>query len=245
MKGIRAPLDTAQVCADLFAELRDLKVVASVEPDMVAMHTAKTKARGYKVAPMHDGEICDFSNDRAYWMGLTDANGLIVGLQAFRCDHIGTSLADWLAPYMIGIYMQRQELMIPSHAKPPAGSVSERLTGRLVYHGEIWVDKQVKNRRVFEAFTRLGIIIAYIKWNPDAVWGLANAQMAGHGHVNRIGYTTIERGFLRWDWASDGIDPVEYLCVIERKGIEQMVAEMASAKAAQCLPAKYAQQLGH
>jgi hypothetical protein len=245
LKGISHPLESAIVCSSLFEELNGLRFRASVEPDMVAMHAAKIKARGTPVAPMHDGNICDFSNDRAFWTSLTDTNGSVLGLQAFRCDYIATSLADWCAPYMIGIYMQRQELMIPSHAKPPSGSISERLTGRLVYHGEIWVDKQVKNRRVFEAFTKLGIIIAYIKWNPDAVWGLASAQMAGHGHVNRIGYTTIERGFLRWDWASEGIDPVEYLCVIERNGIAQMIAEATAAKAAECPPVKHALQHGH
>ncbi len=231
MNGIARPLEAAQACLSLLDELQSLNYWPSVEADIIAMHTAKIAARGMPVAPMHDGNICDFSNDRAYWMSLQDKDGATIGLQAFRCDQIGTSLADWLAPYMIGIYMQRQELLVPSHAKPPLGSTSERLSGKLVYHGEIWVDKQVKNRRVFEAFTRLGIIIAMIKWNPDAVWGLASAQMAGHGHVGRIGYTTIERGFLRWEWASEGIDPVEYLCVIERKGLEQMVDEMTATKA--------------
>ena len=53
--------------------------------------------------------------------------------------------------------------------------------------------------------------------------------MAKHGHVGRIGYTILERGFLRWTWASEGIDPVEYLAVIEKLAVEQMVEEMLSA----------------
>jgi hypothetical protein len=210
----------------LFHELEKLGYKACVDIDMQQMHVVKKRVRGAPVAPMHDPDVCDFRANRAFWMSLQTPDGATVGLQAFRLDSIQTSLADWCASYMIGVYMLRNELMVPSHTRPPRDSVSERLRGQLVYHGEIWVDKAVRNRRVFEAFTRLGLILSMIKWNPDAIWGLANAQMAGHGHVGRIGYTTIERGFLRWEWASDGIDPVEYLCVIDRASLEAMIEEM-------------------
>jgi hypothetical protein len=228
--GLRNPLDVAVACSALHRELAQLGFAAKVELDMQQMHVVKQRVREMPVAPMHDPNVCDLTNNRGYWMSLESADKSVVGLQAFRCDYIDTSLADWCAPYMIGVYMRRHELMIPSHALPPRDSISERLRGRLVYHGEIWIDKAVRNRRVFEAFTRLGLLIALIKWNPDAVWGLASSQMAGHGHVGRIGYTTIERGFLRWEWASEGIDPVEYLCVIDRNGLEQMVDEMMTTK---------------
>jgi hypothetical protein len=229
--GLRSPLDVANACVQLQSELRQLGVEPRVHLDMPQMHVVKRSVRGDPIAPMHDPDVCDLTGNRAYWMSLEGDGGKTVGLQAFRMDVIGTSLADWCAAYMIGVYMLRNELMVPSHSKPPKNSISERLRGKLVYHGEIWVDKQIRNRRVFEAFTRLGIIIAMIKWNPDAIWGLASAQMAGHGHVGRIGYTTIERGFLRWEWASEGIDPVEYLCVIERPALEAMIEEMVTTKA--------------
>ena len=38
-------------------------------------------------------------------------------------------------------------------------------------------------------------------------------------------FSTVERGFLRWAIASDGIDPVEYLAVAERQFLEQAVEE--------------------
>jgi hypothetical protein len=164
-------------------------------------------------------------------MYLTDEAGEVVGLQAFRYDEIDTHLADWCLNYMIGVYMRQQELMVPSFPRPPEGSISERLTGKLVYHGEIWVAKSIKNRRVFEAFVRLGLILAVLKWKPDAIWGLASAQMAGHGHFTRVGYTILERGFLRWQWASDGIDPVEYLVAAELHSLESMIDEMMATEA--------------
>lgn len=231
MTGLAHPLLAAQAATLLSQELAALKLDVQVSSDMQAFNEAKLKARGIPVAPMHHHEVGVFNNERAFWMSLRDEGGNVVGLQAFRCDDIDTHLADWCVNYMIGVYMRRQELMVPAHSKPPAGSISERLTGRLVYHGEIWIDKQIKQRRVFEAFVRLGLILALIKWQPNAIWGLASAQMAGHGHFTRVGYPILERGFLRWQWASEGIDPVEYLVAAERHSLEGMINEMMATAA--------------
>jgi hypothetical protein len=134
-------------------------------------------------------------------------------------------LADWGPSFIIGLYMRRQELLMPSHATPPRHSVAERLRGKLVYHGELWVDRGVKSRKVIELYSRLGLVLALIKWNPDAIWALASHQMATHGHSARMGFTYLERGFLRWQWNAEGIDPVEYLGVADRLSLEQMIEE--------------------
>ncbi|MFT3671821.1 hypothetical protein [Aestuariivirga sp.] len=212
-------------------ELAEAGFTYHTSSDMKAFNDMKLKCRGIPVAPMHYYETAVFTNERAMWTSITNAAGETVGLQAFRCDEIDTNLADWCVTYMIGVYMRRQELMVPTHALPPAGSIAERLTGRLVYHGEIWIDKQIKNRKVFELFVRLGLVLALIKWRPEAIWGLASAQMAGHGHFTRVGYPVLERGFLRWQWASEGVDPVEYLVAVERSSLEAMVEEILSTGA--------------
>jgi hypothetical protein len=229
--GLMHPLAAAQAASFLDAELRALKLQVHTSSDMEAFDRAKQKARGMPVAPMHHFEVGVFNRERAYWMYLTDEAGEIVGLQAFRYDEIDTHLADWCVTYMIGAYMRRSEVLVPSFPKPPDGSMSERLTGKLVYHGEIWISKNIKNRKVFEHFVRLGLVLAVIKWRPDAIWGLASAQMAGHGHFTRVGYTILERGFLRWQWATDGIDPVEYLVAVELPSLESMIEEMVSTGA--------------
>lgn len=229
--GLPNPLGAARVSVMLANELAEAGFTFHTSSDMKAFNDMKLKCRGIPVAPMHYYETAVFTNERAMWTSITNAAGETVGLQAFRCDEIDTNLADWCVTYMIGVYMRRQELMVPTHALPPAGSIAERLTGRLVYHGEIWIDKQIKNRKVFELFVRLGLILALIKWRPEAIWGLASAQMAGHGHFTRVGYPVLERGFLRWQWASEGVDPVEYLVAVERSSLEAMVEEILSTGA--------------
>jgi hypothetical protein len=228
--GLTQPLVMARAAALLEADLVAAKLSVHISSDMEKFDAVKRDVRGFPVAPMHHYEVGFFDRERAAWMWLEDESGKVVGLQAFRYDNIDTNLADWCVNYMIGVYMRRKELMVPSFAKPPEGSIAERLTGKLVYHGEIWISKDIKNRKVFESFVKLGGVMAAIKWQPDVLWGLASAQMAGHGHFTRVGFTIIERGFLRWQWASDGIDPVEYLVACELQSLENMMLEMLEAK---------------
>ena len=234
--GISNPLNAVRAASLLEAELKDLKINVHVSSDMAAFNAAKLKLRGSLPSPMHDHEVCVFGFERAFWMYLTDETGDMIGLQAFRYDEIDTNLADWCVTYMIGVYMRRQELMVPSHQQPPAGSISERLTGKLVYHGEIWIEKQIKNRKVFDHFVRLGLVLTLIKWQPDAIWGLATNQMANHGHFTRVGYTILERGFLRWQWSTDSIGPMEYLVASEKHSLENLVEEMVSPEQEIVLP---------
>lgn len=224
--GLSHPLDAARAAAKLDNELKVLGLTAHVSSDMPAFNRAKLRLRGSLPSPMHDHEVCVFGNERAFWMYLTDDKGEMVGLQAFRFDEIDTNLADWCVTYMVGVYMRRQELMVPSHQQPPIGSLSNRLSGKLVYHGEIWIEKQIKNRKVFEHFVKLGLVLTLIKWQPDAIWGLATEQMATHGHFTRVGYNVLERGFLRWQWSTDSIGPMEYLVASDKQALENMVDEM-------------------
>jgi hypothetical protein len=228
--GLKDPLALARLCVQLELQLEEHGYIVTVYNDMQTLDSAVQRCRSKPVSPMHNPEACDFSDNRAFWMSMEDHRGVTCGLQAFRCDWIETNLSDWCAPYMIGIYMRCNELMVPNAQRPSKDSIGNTLKGLLVYHGELWVSRQTRSRKVFDAFTRLGLLLSMMKWNPDAIWGLAGETMAKHGHPNRIGYTSIEKGFLKWEWASTGIDPVEYLTVVNRSGLQQLVDEMQTTE---------------
>ena len=241
-KGLHNPLGIAQLCSKLETKLAAVGYHVELSSDFAALDKTKLELRQTRVGPMHDADVCDFSNERAFWMRLVDDKGQTVGIQAYRCDYIDTSLADWLPNYMIGVYMRRNEIMMPSHPKPPRGSISWRLRGHLVYEGELWIAPAAKGKNVFDGFARLGLLLCVIKWNPDAIWGLASEKMALHGHVGRIGYTILERGFLRWQWASKDVDTVEYLAAIESTALEQLIEDMLTTEL-ECQPSQPRKQL--
>ena len=103
----------------------------------------------------------------------------------------------------------------------------------MVYHGEFWISKDVRQRLAVETIPLWGMILAQIKWNPDAIWALSNKQMASHGHLHRMGYTHLESGFLRWQWTSEPEHQIEWVSVAERRSIEQLVSEMRAGDMSQ------------
>jgi hypothetical protein len=234
-RGLHNPLGVVRLCAELESQLKAAGFCVRISSDLKALSHIRPSLRGLPVGPMHDPAVCDFSNERAFWMELVDDKSETVGLQAYRCDEVSTSLADWLPSYMIGVYMRRQELMVPSNANPPEGSISETLRGRLVYHGELWLSKTIKARQTIDVFSKLGSMLALLKWNPDAIWALTGYHMATRGYASRMGYPYLERGFLRWQWVTEGIDNVEYLAVASKAYLEQLVEEELS-EVKPCLP---------
>ena len=152
----------------------------NIGADARKFNATKLATLNKPVSPFFDPEVCNFTPDRFFWMNVVSESGATVALQAFRYDYVDTSLADWGPNLTIGLAMRRQELMVPTNAAPPRNSIAERIRGKLVYHGEFWIDQQVRNRKLAEKFSRLGLILSLIKWNPDASVVL---EQQPHGHA--------------------------------------------------------------
>jgi hypothetical protein len=224
--GLADPLGAAKVVTRLENELNDIGFTIQVASDLVEFNALKLKLRGERASPYHDPDICGLPPEREFWMSIADKSGKVVGIQAFRLDLVTTSLADWAPAYTIGLYMRRQELMIPMHAMPPRNSIAERISGRLAYHGELWIDTEFRRFRLSLWFGRIGLLLCLLKWQPDAIWALAAQSMAMNGGMLRLGYSHLERGFFRWQWVSEGIDPIEWIAIAERAALERLVNEI-------------------
>ena len=159
-------------------------------------------------------------------MSLLDKTRATIGLQAFRVDSVDSSLAEWAPSFTIGLYMRRHEMLVPPH---PVAAARQHRREDQRKAGVPWrvLDRSgIRSRRIVEIFGRLGMLLALIRWNPDAIWALASQSIATHGLFNRMGYGYLERGFFRWQWDSDGMDSVEWVAIAERSSLEQMVEEM-------------------
>ena len=227
-RGLQDPLTVAKVIAALEAEIGLRGLTLEISADFAAMNQRKLSLLQERCGPFHDPEVSALRGDRAFWMALVTPGGQTIALQAFRMDIIDVSLADWAPSYTIGLYMRRQELLVPAHTAPPANSIAERLRGRLVYHGELWIDPSHRKQGLAVPFGRLGLLLSLVKWQPAAIWALASQSMAMRGGMMRLGYSHQERGFFRWQMMSGGIDGVEWIAVAERQALEQLAAEIAT-----------------
>jgi hypothetical protein len=225
--GIDDPFQAVKISAWLVNRISQAGFEIHVDNNLEKLNSSRILAREEQVSPFFDENVCGLTPSRFFWMKLQSPTLKVAALQAYRYDYVDTNLTDWLPSYHIGLYMRRNEICLPTHAAPPAHSIADRVRGRLVYHGEFWVSPMVRNRKIMEQFSRLGMILAFLKWHPDAVWALSTKSMATHGHPSRMGYTYMEGGFLRWQWAADEKHHVEYLNVSERHSIEQMISDIS------------------
>ena len=99
------------------------------------------------------------------------------------------------------------------------------MTGGLAYHGEFWIDPRVKNRRIVENFSKLGILLAFIRWAPNYIWALSDRTMATRGHPGRMGFMHLEAAFLQWTWAPESNGNVEWLHYTTNEDMQHLVTE--------------------
>lgn len=222
------PFEASLQVARLEQEFRNNNLAFYFGTEAAAFRRCKKDVRNSVVTPYFDESVTKLSGDRFFWCSLSTEAGEIIGLQAFRLDRISESLADWVLNFTIGLYMRRGELLVPSATRPAVGSIADRLTGDLVYHGELWISPQCRSRYVFNCFTRIGILLSALKWNPDAIWAVTTRSMANHGHPTRMGYSHVEGGFLRWQWKAEDIPSEEWLLACDRHSLNQLIANGTS-----------------
>jgi hypothetical protein len=228
LTGLANPLAAARVAAALFEQARGMGIRLDISSDFGRLATLRQTLRNGPVSPFFDPAVTELGNDKAFWTIGYDGQDRPVALQAFRIDLVDTCLADWALGFVIGIYMKRGEVIVPAKVRPPKNSITERVRGRLVYHGEIWISKDVQQRPAIETIPLWGMILALIKWNPDAIWGVAEDLMATKGFVTRIGYAHMERGFFEWEWLPSGANAREWLAITERADLEYLIEERAA-----------------
>lgn len=204
-RGFTASLDT---CFTTFSEIR--RKLRSGEPE----------------SAVFDPQASAITASKAFWMSLTDAQGQVVALQAFRADYADPTLADWALGWMIGVYLKRSELVVPQRIDPPPNSIAHTLSGTVVYHGELWLNREVRGDHILEPFARLGMLSSYIRWRPKAIWALTNGKMAYYANMPRWGYAHQERGFMSWQFQPDGACVSEWLSVADRPSLERLIREV-------------------
>lgn len=224
--GLTDPLRTVLATTSLLETLRGLGYQVRLNTDFAAFARDRFQLRGSATSPMFDPQAARSLGERGFWMALTGPDGATVGLQAFRLDDADPSLAEWALGWMMGHYAKRREMIVPRSIAPPEHSLTHLIRGQIVYHGELWIDKAAKG--CFPAFPRIGMLLAMMKWQPEALWALTGQSMATRGHMVRMGYGHLEPSFLTWEWEPDGAEQTEWIGLSLRRHMEFLIAEMMS-----------------
>jgi hypothetical protein len=236
--GIFDPLKIARVVALLESKLNGIGLSAEISHDFKELSVLRAALRdNHPVCPLFDPAVTTLSPERAFWLALRDAQSNIVGLQAFRLDRADPNLADWALGWILGIYLKRSELILPEELLPCTTSVTQRISGWTAYQGEVWLHESMRGRGLLEEFSRFGVILAHLKWQPEAIWALTSEEMAKRGAALRMGYPHSERGFLKWRFLPEGADATEWISIAERGAVNRLVDELETTLS-QCPPVR-------
>jgi len=228
--GLRDPISAVRAYQVLELQIQNMGLRATISSDMEQFAHVRKTVRKEVVSPMFDPSINSFDEENSFWVMAKDDNGEVMALEAFRLDIVDCKLSEWALRWMVGLYVLRSELAVPSQFIVPADSATQDLRGPFIYHGEVWVHSRFRTGELCTAFSRLGLITSLIKWQPNVVWGLIVSKMASRGLTVRMGYPHAERGFLKWNIPPKGADISEYITFATKSDLEFLAHEISTTQ---------------
>jgi len=218
--GLRNPLAVLQAINLLHERIRDMGITLTYSSDFEEFSHLRNEIRSEKVSPMFDPSANHLTELNSFSMIARNESGDISAFQACRLDTVDGNLADWAMRWMTGHYLMRSELVTPAKDQVPASSVTRKISGPVVYHGELWLDREFRTGVCSAIFPRLALLVSLMKWQPEAIWGLIGGPVATHGLSIRIGYPHMENNFFRWEIAPTGAENSEYITLATKSDLE-------------------------
>ena len=151
-----------------------------------------------------DHEIYELPKKESFWLIGRNKDGELIHSQAAKKVHLGgKNLAGHLLknfrdfpPPLPGVDFNRSRF----RATPGA----HRISGNVVYHGEVWMAPEEGTYRgtgLSTVLARTGLLEIMRRWDPDYIYGFMLRQVAFKGFSERMGYFHNEPGALHWQIA--------------------------------------------
>ena len=158
----------------------------------------KTKTNRHPPARIFVPDQFDSGRVDAFWMVGRNGDDEIIHTQAARLvDLAGESLAEYFGKNFDEVSSNDLDL---KNTRYYPGERTANIFGRAVYHGEIWLkpgDDSLRGHWVAPALYRLGLVFAFLKWQPDYAYGIIVDAAMCKGLGARAGYTNGEPASFR------------------------------------------------
>jgi len=178
------------------------------------------------LSPMFDHQASDIGAANGFWIKGSTDSGELVHLQAVRLEDLtGASLGEHLfthravyAPPGAEVDLERSE-----YAAAPG---SRQITGRVCYHGELWLKggpNGFRGHGLTAALPRLAMALAHMAWSPDYMFGLVHPMAACKGLAAREGYMHLEPGGILWQRKGGGETYDEWLVWMSHNDLQYLL----------------------
>lgn len=132
-----------------------------------------------------------------FWMVILDAQEQPVGTVAARLDLLGPmSLDEHWRIYLPRIYKAEDGGPVEIGARQH--SFCQEIQGRVVYLGEMWIEKNRRKEGLGKRFAHLVQLASALHLDADYVWCWMWQENAEGGFAQACGYSEIVRNGIRW-----------------------------------------------
>lgn len=172
--------------------------------------------------PLFDPDRSEVLEGNAFWIKCTSGDR-IVHTQALRLLDLGeVTLTDHFERLK---HLYEPPTRQVDHAKSDfaLAELADTITGRVCYHGEIWIDSEFRGNQLILSLARLGITLAFLQWRPACIWGFTFDQTTMKGMTAQFGYWQISPYGIRWRDSNGDLVQDQWLCKASRSDILMMI----------------------
>ncbi|MBO6755961.1 MAG: hypothetical protein JJ902_06510 [Roseibium sp.] len=154
---------------------------------------------GIKVLEAHfTPKLNTYTNGRAFWLGLIDSNGRLVGRVCARLDAMvpPMTLTEFWRKYFHRCYPT--ELGERVVLAPDQPRFAQYITGKTVYLGGTEVNADWRGKKLGGYLNRMAQIEALDEWDADYFYGWMEARTFKNGFLLDCGFARVHEQAVRW-----------------------------------------------
>ena len=184
-----------------------------------------------------DPDLQNLKEGNAFWLTGRDLDGDLMHAQAARLLDLKH---EDLGGYMFNRFREFPPA-IPDidRSRFRASPGACNITGRVIYHGEVWMSDKpglFRGNGLSTVLARYGLLTAMQRWNPDYIFGFMARTVAFKGFAERMGYMRNEPGALRWFRKGSDMPMEEFLSYLSNEEarylLEMPVSDLVTLPAA-------------
>jgi|TARA_R110002072_G_scaffold38138_7_gene110524 hypothetical protein len=216
--------NATQYVSQICGLAQSLGMTLQVSTDFEALRETLAQRPELTLYPMFDTAASYVTPANAFWIKGTNELGQLVHLQAMRVlPTQNQSLAEHLMQHR-RLYVLRGDMVDPDPLLYQRAPAATAITGKLCYHGQLWIkggDGGYRAQGLSTILPRLALVLALLEWAPDYVFGFVNPVLASRGAAAQYGYYHLEPGI--WHNIDRSRSAEQWLAWLSRRDLEYLL----------------------
>ena len=138
------------------------------------------------------------------WMKGVDLSGEVVLTQAARFYDLRDTTLALLHQSLHAFYDDPATQAEEGETCRCDAPATHFITGRVCYHGELWLERRYRSKGLTKALSRLLMALVLLRWQPDYLFGMAQPGICRRGVGARYGYRNMQPHGMIWSVPSTG-----------------------------------------